>query len=118
MKKHYFLVFGIKGLSVKDVSFLLEDKLDIVFKAHESGFSGQYLLYSGSMSDKISLEVVNDENRGGEFNYSLDGFELVLYISNYRGKNQDNLSKNNYVKHHLSQINGLYLLRESVVEVS
>jgi len=116
MRKDYFLLFGSNEPDVVKLVTEVSQMLKICFTPHESDYLGNYFLYQGICSDKISIHCnfVGNVNEWREEKYR--EFPTLIYVANYCGKNLDKNKRTDEVKLNLQMNNKITLLKEDIIE--
>ena len=116
MKKLYFLKFG-SAATVPDLEKILAGRLDLHFHKHSSSYLGNYLKYSGMLSESLTI----GENRlpSGDLRVpERDDFLCIVDVAINKGKNTERSARYKFLKRALTQISELSLVSDQMVESS
>lgn len=116
MNKNFYYLFGSKSDDIDSLSNKISDKMDLLFESKESDFIGFYMVYSGIYADRLTIEKNYNIYTGSWKEENFKEYPILLYFSNYKGRNKDKESKSKFLRHHLMQIEGLICLKEKIIE--
>ena len=92
---------------------MLAERLDFEFESRESGYVGDYFIYSGLYADELTIE----ENRAGALGDVKEPefrqFPTLIRAYFISGRNADKRSKMRHMRCVLKRLGSIELLRES-----
>ena len=113
IRKSYYYTFG-STQTQEELADAVGKLLDISFEPRISDYVGPYLLYRGAF--QLSIENNHTEWLGDWKAEDFKQYPTLIFLSVTEGKNVDKLAKSNYLKEQLSKIDGLILIKESILE--
>ena len=113
IRKSYYYTFG-STQTQEELADAIGKLLDISFEPRISDYKGPYLLYRGSF--ELSIENNHTKWLGDWKAEDFKQYPTLIFLSVTEGKNVDKLAKSNYLKEQLSKIDGLILIKESILE--